>query len=67
LLLATVVLTTSEAFIITGEVKEGTAFCRRPLPNTFYYYVRPEGFEPPTTWFEARHSDPLSYGRLVNL
>src|SRR4051812_44357844 len=27
--------------------------------------VRPEGFEPPTFWSEARRSNPLSYGRLV--
>ena len=26
--------------------------------------VRPEGFEPPTLWSEARCSNPLSYGRM---
>ena len=26
--------------------------------------VRPAGFEPATFWFEARHSNPLSYGRI---
>ena len=26
---------------------------------------RPEGLEPPTPWFEARCSVPLSYGRLM--
>jgi hypothetical protein len=28
--------------------------------------VRPEGFEPPTLWFEAKCSIQLSYGRLGN-
>ncbi len=26
--------------------------------------ARPEGFEPPTNWFEASYSIQLSYGRL---
>ena len=26
--------------------------------------ARPDGLEPPTTWFEARYSIQLSYGRV---
>ena len=29
--------------------------------------VRPAGFEPATPWFEAKYSNPLSYGRLIGL
>jgi hypothetical protein len=29
--------------------------------------VRPAGFEPATFWFEARHSNPLSYGRAFSV
>ena len=33
----------------------------------FWYVVRVEGFEPPTTWFVARYSIQLSYTRFQNL
>ena len=29
-----------------------------------FLLVRPDGFEPPTPWFEARYSIQLSYGRM---
>ena len=29
------------------------------------YLARPERFELPTTWFEARYSIQLSYGRVL--
>ena len=31
------------------------------------FLVRPAGFEPATPWFEAKYSNPLSYGRLIGL
>ena len=33
------------------------------MPRLFLYKIRPEGFEPPTSWSVARHSIQLSYGR----
>ena len=33
--------------------------------GTILFLARPERFELPTTWFEARYSIQLSYGRIV--
>jgi hypothetical protein len=33
--------------------------------NQLFLLVRPDGFEPPTPWFEARYSIQLSYGRMA--
>jgi hypothetical protein len=40
-------------------------FRRKPEPEGAILRVRPEGIEPPTSWFEARRSVRLSYGRTL--
>ena len=36
-----------------------------PKNQVPFYLVRPERFELPTTWFVARYSIQLSYGRKI--
>ena len=48
-------------FIPTHKIKKG------PRWDPFVYLARPERFELPTTWFEAKYSIQLSYGRIVSI
>ena len=40
---------------------------KRPRKGAFQFLARPERFELPTTWFEARYSIQLSYGRMRSI
>lgn len=43
--------------VLIGVTKEMGAAFAAPIS-----LVHPVGFEPTTTWFEAKYSNPLSYG-----
>ena len=45
------------------QIKSSERAKKNPPRGGFIYLVRPEGFEPPTNWFEASYSIQLSYER----
>ncbi len=48
------------------KLRSGT-WCGLNKINRFHIVVRPAGFEPATPWFEAKYSNPLSYGRISSI
>ena len=62
--------TPKEHFSVVGQNggtqrKRGLAAPSSFAPKSLFCLARPERFELPTTWFVARYSIQLSYGRLV--
>ena len=64
------------ALVSTSRSRHNSCYCNNFATNTRktpaflqgllqfeLRLARPEGIEPPTLWFEARCSNPLSYGR----
>jgi hypothetical protein len=49
-----------------GNKQKPSGHKSQPMVDRYYRKMaRPERFELPTTWFEARYSIQLSYGRFI--
>ena len=52
--------------LLNGGLKDDGVRSTRSIVRTGFKVARPEGFEPPTPWFEARYSIQLSYGLVLS-